>query len=420
METKIITFSDGLRLAHLPSTTTRAVGIAILVAAGSANEKAENNGISHFIEHNMYKGTKTRTAFEIVQEFESLGAMINAYTSKQNTCYYAVSTDDKAEKCAEILSDMMFNSTFKKEELDKERKVILEEISMSEDDNEGVAQDLAIAALYGDDTPLGRTIIGTRENVSKFEKADILKYIALNYAAEDIVISIAGSMSLEDAEEIVKKYFVGRFSSGLGRHWQDKPQETYSKYVSKFKDIEQANIYIAMPGLPLSLETKYAINVAYEIFGGGMSSRLFQEVREKAGLAYSVYAYQSGYINNGTSQIYIGTNKDSVQKSLELTKNIILEVKKNGFTQKEVDKGINTILSRYVFANESTMSKMRMIGQYALAYNTSFDLDKEVEIIKSLSLDKINETFDKCFDLNRASIAYVGREVEGNLLDIIK
>ncbi len=376
MKSTIETFSDGLRLAHIQSDTTRGVYIAVLVAAGSVNETAENNGISHFIEHNMFKGTKTRSAYDIVHELEYLGASVNAFTSKTNTCYYVRSTDDKIDKCAEILSDIMFNSEFKKEELDKERKVILEEISMSEDDNEGLSYDLAMEALYGADTPLGRTILGTKENVSRFEKEDILKYIGENYAAEDIIITIAGSLSKEAAIDLCKKYFVGRFQSGLGRHWQDNLQQTYTKYISKFKDIEQANIYIAMPGMPNIFEKKHALAVAHEIFGGGMSSRLFQEIREKAGLAYSVYSTFGTQTNNGTTEIYIGTNKDSVHKALELTKKIVDEVKRNGFTQTEVDKGINTVLTRYVFATENTGSKMRIVGPYALNYGMPFDLDK--------------------------------------------
>ena len=419
MRSTIKTFSDGLRLAHIQSES-RTFCIAVLVAAGSINEKPENNGISHFIEHNMFKGTKTRSAFDIVHEIESLGAATNAYTSKQNTCYYIRSTDDKAEKCTEILSDIMFNSTYKQEELDKERKVILEEISMSEDDNEGVAYDLVMQAFYGENSPLGRTIIGTRENVEKFQKADILKYIALNYSAEDIIISIAGSISLDKAEDLVKKYFVGRFSSGLGRGWQDRPQDTYSKYVSKFKDIEQANIYMVMPGSKNTYEDKQALAVLNEVLGGGMSSRLFQEIREKSGLAYTVYSSYTSFSNNGASEIYIGTNKDSVKKSLELTKKVIDEIRKNGFTQTEIDKGINSVLTRYVFAFENTMNKMRLIGPYALNYGIPFDLDDEIDKIKSLSLDKIMELFNKNFDLSKASIAYVGREVDGNLLDIIK
>ena len=420
MAATIKTFSDGLRLAHMQSTTTRAVGISILCAVGSANETSETNGLSHFIEHNMFKGTKTRSAFDIVQEFESLGAQINAWTSKQSTCYYALSTDDKADKCAEILSDMMFNSIFPKEELEKERKVILEEIAMGEDDNEGLAQDLATEALFGKDTPLGRTIIGTKENVSRFNKEDVLKYIAENYVAEDIVIAIAGSLSLDQAVDIVKKYFVGKFKNGLGRGWQDRPALTHSAYVSKFKDIEQANIFITLPGLPNLANIKHATNVAFDIFGGGMSSRLFQEVREKSGLAYSVYAYNSGYINNGISQLYIGTNKDSVKKAIELTKKVILDVKKNGFSQSEIDKGVNSALTRYVLASESSISKMRIIGTNALLYNEAFDLDKEVNIIKNLSKDKIMEAFDDCFDLSKVSLAYVGREVKGDLLELIK
>ncbi len=420
MSTTIKTFSDGLRLAHLQLNSTRMVGISILCAVGSINETNETNGLSHFIEHNMFKGTKTRSAFDIANEFESLGAQINAYTSKQTTCYYALALDDKSDKCAEILADMMFNSQYAKKELDSERKVILEEISMGDDDNEGVCQDLSDEAFFGTDTQIGRTIIGTRENVKRFQKEDVLAYIADNYAAEDIVIGIAGSISLEDAIKLVDKHFVGKFKSGLGRSWADKPCVAQSRYLSKFKDIEQSHLYIATPSVTLNDDLRFANLVAKDIFGGGMSSRLFQEVREKSGLAYSVYAYSTNYINNGISQIYIGTNKDSVEKALDLTKNVILEIQKNGFTKEEIDKGINSVLTKYVLSNESTSTNMRAVASYALLYGEEYSLDRQVEKIKALTKEKIEEAFNKCFDLKNAALAYVGREVEGNLLDIIK
>ena len=420
MSSYIHTFSDGLRLVHTYSDTTRSVGVIVLCGVGSQNEDDNTNGISHFIEHNVFKGTTTRSSFDIVKELDMLGAQYNAYTSKQQTAFYTISMDYEVEKCTEILSDILTNPTFDEKEMESERKVILEEISMSEDDNEGVCQDLVAEAFYGANTPLGRTIIGPAKNVKRFSKQDVLDYKSKNYVSNDIVISISGHITLDDAKALCEKYFVGKFRQDPLRDWTDKPHLTNTTYLHKFKDIEQANIYLAMPAIAGSDKRKYASNVALDIFGGGMSSRLFQEVREKHGLAYNVYAYNSLLTNSGITYLYIGTNKDSTKKALELTKKVIEDVYKNGFTHDEIVKGINSSVTRFVLANESTVSTMRLAANSALMFNEEFDLDKTVNEIKALTIDDINEAFRECLDLSRSSLSYVGRKVEGNLLDYIK
>ncbi len=420
MATKIYTFKDGLRLAYTQNDNTRSVGVIVGCGVGSGNETEETNGISHFIEHNVFKGTTTRSSFDIVNELDMLGAQSNAYTSKMQTAFYTISMDTEVEKCVEILSDILTNPTFDEKEMESERKVILEEIAMSEDDNDGVCQDLVAEAFYGANSPFGRTIIGPAKNVKKFTKADVLDYKSKNYVSKDIVISISGHISFDEAKRLCEKYFVDKFPKDDLREWKDKPILTTPKYLSKFKDIEQANIYLAMPSCGAYSPLKHATRVALEIFGGGMSSRLFQEVREKHGLAYSVYAYNSMLINPGITDLYIGTNKNSVQKSIELTKKVIEEVAKNGFTDDEIKKGINTSLTRYILSNESTVSTMRQALNAAQFTDESYDLDAIVNEIQALTKDKIQEAFLQSLDLSKASIAYVGREVKGDLLELIK
>ncbi len=419
--TYIHTFKDGLRLAHTQSDNTRSVGIIVLCGVGSQNENSETNGLSHFIEHNVFKGTTTRSPFQIVNELDMLGAQYNAYTSKQQTAFYTISIDTEADKCAEILSDILTNPSFDEKEMENERKVILEEVSMSEDDNEGVCQDLVAEAFYGKDTPLGRTIIGPAKNIKKFTRQDVLDYKSKNYISDDIVISISGHISREDAIKLCEKYFVDRFPSNKNRLWQDDPLKSLNQdYLYKFKDIEQANLFLAMPAIGLKDKRKFAANVALDIFGGGMSSRLFQEVREKHGLAYQVYAYNSSLTNSGITYLYIGTNKDSVEKSLALTKKVIEDVKKNGFTHDEIVKGVNSSVTRFILSNESTVSTMRMAGNAALMSDEAYDLDYCVNQIKALTAKDIQEAFEECVDISKASCAYVGREINADLMSVIK
>ncbi len=418
MKTIIKTFNSGLRLAYMQRQNVRSVAICILCGVGSQNETTKNNGISHFIEHTVFKGTKTRSSFDIVNEIESIGAQTNAFTSKENTCFYTYSVNSDVDKCAEILSDMLFNSTFEKKELESEKKVVCEEISMSEDDNEGGCFDLLSEGYFGKDTPFGRDILGTTENVKSFTKQDIEKYMRENYCAKDVVITICGSITLEKATELIEKYFEGKFSNKKDRIWRQPKLSTNQIYVHKFKDIEQANICIGMNG-----ECRYggkllASKVAHEIFGGGMSSRLFQEVREKHGLAYSTFAVGSGYVNNGITNIYIGTNINSAAKAVELTRDLIKDIKKNGFTKEEVEKGKNAIKSALIFSNEGNIGIMRQISKFALNYDKAFDVDDFVDIVENLTVDDVNQAFNECYDISTASVAYVGREIKEDLLEV--
>lgn len=418
MKTIIKTFNSGLRLAFMQRQNVRSVAICILCGVGSQNETTKNNGISHFIEHTVFKGTKTRSSFDIVNEIEAIGALTNAFTSKENTCFYTYSVASDVDKCAEILSDILFNATFEEKELESEKKVICEEISMSEDDNMGVCFDLLAEGYFGKDSPFGRDIIGTVDNVKGFTKQDIQEYMKENYCAKDVVITICGSITLEKATELIEKYFEGKFSDKKDRIWRQPKLVTNQVYVHKFKDIEQANICIGMNGECKFGKPLLASKVAHEIFGGGMSSRLFQEVREKHGLAYSTYAAGGGYANNGTTEIYIGTNINSAAKAVELTRDLINDVKKNGFTKEEVEKGKNAIKSALIFSNEGNMGIMRQMSKFALNYDYAFDVDEFVNIVENLTVDDVNQAFNKCYDISTASISYVGREIKDNLLDV--
>ncbi len=418
MKTIIRKFASGLRLAYNKRESVRSVGIAVMCGVGSQNETDDTNGLSHFIEHTYFKGTTTRNAFQIVNEIESIGATINAYTSKQNTCYYTLSVDSDIEKCAEILSDIMFNAIFDKDELDKERKVIIEEINMSEDDNEDLCFDMLGEAYYGKNTALGRTILGPKENVERFNSDDVRKYLSENYNAKDIVISIVGNISFEKAVDIIERYFEGRFNVIENRVWRTSRLVTKPTYLYKYKDIEQANITIGMNGCFDTDKKKYANLVAHEIFGGGMSSRFFQEVREKNGLAYSVYSYNSAFANNAVTALYIGTNKKSAEKAVALTKNLIQSIRNEGLSQEEVQKGINSVRGHFVLGQESTSAMMRMVGSTALNVDNEFDLDESIDMINSLTRDDVYQAFLNAFDTSTASIAYVGREIKTDLLEV--
>lgn len=419
MNKTIYNFASGLRLVYQNSPYVRSVGISVLTGVGSGNETVDNNGISHFIEHMFFKGTANRSAFEIVEFVDGIGAQINAFTSKQNTCFYTLSVDNKAENCAEVLSDILFNSTFDKEEMEREKAVVLEEISMSDDDNGDLSLDMVSQAYFGKNS-LAKTILGPRKNIKNFSREEIIKFIDANYCAKDTVIAIVGNISFDNAKTLVEKYFEGKFNSNCKREWADVSHVTQPKYVKKFKNIEQANISIAMPSLSFSDEDDMAQMLVNTLVGGGMSSRLFQEIREKSGLAYNVYTYPSSYVNNGMMSIYIGTNPDSATKAVELTKNVINKLRKDGLGEAEFDRGVQQLVGAYVLGQESTGSMMRVLSKYALYNNELFDIDSKLKKINSITLKQANDVIERIYDLSKASVAYVGKKMQTNLLDLLK
>lgn len=419
MKAQIYKFEDGLRLVHLERKSTRAVAIGLLTGAGSENETAENNGVSHFLEHMFFKGTKTRGSLDIVKEIDALGAQINAFTSKTGTCFYTFSIDDDSERCAEILSDIMFDSVFDKEELERERKVVLEEISMSDDDNADVCLD-TVATLYFGDNPLARPILGTRETVKALKREDLLEYIDKNYCAENTVVAIVGNISAARARKLTEKYFVRRFASNPNRKWQDVAHVTTGAYKTVFKPIEQANVGMAFPSVSIKDENYLAVNAGGYVFGGGMSSRLFAEVREKHGLAYSVYSYNSFYANNGYAGIYVGTNTKSALQAVGIVAEIIDDVRRNGFTEEEFRRGIQQAKAAYILGQDSNGALMRYYAKQLLMTDGVSDFDELIATLDKIKYDDFNKIYSNEFDRSKVSLAYVGREIKDDLFAAIK
>lgn len=414
----IFRFPSGLRLAYKYSPAVRSVGIAVMTAVGSGNENDKNNGISHFIEHMYFKGTEDKTSFEIVEYVDGIGAQINAFTSKQTTCFYTLSIDTEAENCLKILSEILFKSTFDKDEMEREKGVVLEEISMCEDDNSDLVLDMLAEGYFGAN-PLGRTILGERENVKNFTRDDLIDYIGKNYCAESSVVSIVGNIAFDKAKELVEKYFEGKFASNCKRNWHDKRHNTEKSVLYKYKDIEQSNIAIAFPSFEYDSKLSMAEALVNTIVGGGMSSRLFQEVREKRGLAYNVYTYNSSYINNGMLSLYIGTNVESVKKAVDCSLELIEELRKNGLTKKELDRGIAQLKGNYVLGQESNGVMMRVNAKNVLFTDKIFDIDEKLKEIDAITLDQTREVIDYTYDLSKASLAYVGKKPDCDLNKLI-
>lgn len=399
-------YDNGLRLviADMPGFVSVACGV--LVKTGSVNESEEENGISHFIEHTLFKGTKKRSAFDISDEIDRIGGQINAYTSKESTCYYTKSTAEHLGESLEILSDIFFNSVFDKTELEKEKDVVIEEINMCEDSPEDLCLDLLATSRYGNEG-LGRPILGTAKNVKRFNKTEILKYMDKYYRADNVVISIAGKVDIKQAESLVDKFFAENFVEGKsGVQIISKPVAPQSLYKSK--KIEQSHVSFSMPAPSVKSDDSDALGISNAIFGGGMSSRLFQSIREEKGLAYSVYSYVSQYKDSGVLEIYAGVNTSRRDDAAEDVIKEIKRIKAEPITEREFMRGKEQIKSAFIMGRESTVSQMLLYGRTLIFLDKEFDFNERIAEIEKITHEDVLEITEKYFDANSISAATVG------------
>lgn len=410
---KTKTYENGLKLIVETLEDFRSVAVGIMVGAGSSRETAEENGISHFIEHVNFKGTATRTAFDISDELEGVGAIVNAYTAKDMTCYYVKCTDERVKQSFAVLSDIFLNSTYPEEELDKERGVVIEEINMIEDTPDELCID-ALAEAYFGKSGYGATILGPVENAARFKKSDVLAYKNKHYTPDNIVVSFAGNISFEAAEELMNEYF-GGFLSGApaGKSGLYTP-EISQKWgrVAIEKPIEQAHIAIGVPAAKSGDDDKYPLLLVNSVLGGGMSSRLFQSVREKSGLAYTVYSYVSLYKEVGVTYLYAAVNAKKSHAAYQKLLDEMRLLSEKGITAKELERAKEQIKGSTILSGESTSSYMTSNGKRLLLFNQIFNVDDELKKISAVTLDKANEVAAKYFSPEKRAAAIVGKNVK--------
>lgn len=399
-------YDNGLRLIVNKIDGLLSVSAGILVKTGSRNETEEENGISHFIEHVMFKGTSKRSAFEISDYIDRIGAQINAFTSKELTCYYTKSTAEHVEDSLEVLSDIFFNSLFDKDELEKEKGVVIEEINMSEDTPEDICLDLIAESYYGKEG-LGRTILGPVKNIRRFDRDAIKKYMDKYYTADNVVVSVAGNVNPKQVEEIVDKYFADNFKRKKSAK-QVECGKTLQGRLYKTKKIEQAHLAFAMPGLSVSDERADAFSIANTVLGGGMSSRLFQKVREELGLAYSVYSYPSQYKDNGVLEIYAGVNTSSRDLAAEAILSEVKKFKADGITEQEFSRGKEQLKSACIMGRESTASQMLLYGKYLIYLDKEFDFNERIRRLEAVTLKDVMDVIKDEFDLRKTATATIG------------
>jgi len=390
---KKYTCQNGVRIVLENIPTVRSVAIGVWIGTGSRNEHERNNGISHFLEHMFFKGTKTRTAREIAESFDSIGGQVNAFTSKEYTCYYAKVLDDHAQYALDVLADMFFHSTFDEEELQKEKNVVYEEIKMYEDTPDDIVHDILSRATY-DKHPLGYPILGTEEILSTFNGDTLREYMNSHYTPDNVVISVAGNVSEAFINEVEKLF--GSYETGSEKRTFEKPEFNVQK-LARQKDTEQAHLCIGFNGLEVGHEDIYSLIVLNNILGGSMSSRLFQDVREQKGLAYSVFSYHSSYADNGLLTIYGGTGSNQLNMLFDTIQDTLTTLKADGITSKELANSKEQMKGSLMLSLESTNSRMSRNGKNELLLSRHRSMDSIIESINEVSEESVNTLANQLF-----------------------
>ncbi|RED66080.1 M16 family metallopeptidase [Cohnella lupini] len=381
---------NGLRVMIESIPTCRSVSFGIWVKTGSRYEDLDNNGISHFIEHMLFKGTKRHSAKDIADRFDGIGGNVNAFTSKEYTCYYAKVLDLHLPIAVDILSDMFFESQMADAELAKEKNVILEEISMYEDTPDDTVHDLASRAAYLDH-PLAYSILGTAERLNAMGPDHLRQYMSERYRIDDTVISVAGNIG-EEVLELLEQHF-GRFDVKGSDKALEAPK-FHSRALFHRKKTEQNHLCLTFPGSSIQAPNLYAMILLNNTIGGGMSSRLFQEIREKRGLAYSVYSYHTSYADSGLFTVYAGTAPKQTKDVYDITMELLNDIASSGLNEAELSRGKEQLKGNLILSLESTSSRMNRLGKNELMLGRHYTLDEMLERIDQVQLSDLNEIME--------------------------
>lgn len=410
------TLSNGIRVVADKIDYLRSVSVGVWVGNGSRYEKAEENGISHFIEHMVFKGSSKRTAAQIADAIDSVGGQINAFTAREYTCFYTKTLDEHSELAMDVLSDMIFAPMLDPRDMELEKNVVYEEISIDEDDTEELVYDHYCAAVWKD-TPMGRPVLGTRDTLAKMTPDTLRAYMRSHYTTKNIVISAAGNFG-DDFFDMLEKYF-GGYDVSI-----DAPEMPAAEFkqgsVWHRKDVEQAQLIMGFRGIDSMDEAAYSLLVFNNVFGCGISSRLFQTIREREGLVYSVSSGHSAYIGTGSFDIEAGMNPSNLGRVCELIMKEVRRIKAEKLTYDEVARSKEMLKGNYILSSESTGERMQSTGRSLLLGKPVYTQEDVLRKIESVSIDSVAEIIDRVTDEKTLSWAVVSPEDCSNVTDLVK
>ena len=404
------TLPSGLRIVTEEVPTVRSVAFGIWANVGSRDESPSVAGASHFLEHLLFKGTTTRSALDISAAVDAVGGEMNAFTGKEYTCFYARVIDRDFAIAAEVICDMIRDSVIRSEDVDSERTVVLEEIAMRDDDPGDLVHDLFSETLYGD-TPIGRPILGTVDSITNMSRRSVNDYYKRKYLPENLVVAVAGNVTHERVVEQVSR-LLGDFLDSSAKPAALRPA---SKVKARglgdigliYRKSEQANILLGFPSIDRNDERRFALSVLTSALGGGMSSRLFQEVREKRGLAYSVYASMQQFAGAGILSLYAGCNPASSQEVTSIFRDVLGDVVTSGLTDEELERAKGQVAGSMVLGQEDTGSRMVRIGKSELVYGEIKSMDEILASVRAVDQRQIAELAKEIFTA-QPTLAIVG------------
>ena len=399
--------SNGIRVIMEPMGNLRSVSIGVWVNAGSVYEEGADAGISHFIEHMVFKGTARRSAADIAAEMDAVGGNLNAFTAKECTCFYAKVLDENLPLAVDMLSDITLHPALDEQEMEKEKRVVVEEILMSEDSPEDKAFETAGSAYYTG-TVLSSAILGTPETVSAFTREQVLAYMNRRYVTGNLVIACAGSFAPEDLLPLLESSFAD-CPGGPGDMIAEREPRAGRKWLFVRKDTEQVNACLMLPGYKLDSSENFALAVLSNALGGSMSSRLFQKIREELGLAYSVYTYPMAYRDTGAICLYFGSGVQQAPKTLELALAELDKLRAEGFSEAEFQRSRAQLKGSFLLGMEGSGAHMNAIGKRLLLQNKEFTIEDTLSAIECATIDKVNGILAHVLSPRRAVCAAVGR-----------
>ncbi len=398
---------NGIRLVTEQIPTLKSVTVGMWVNAGSRDESPAQAGYSHFIEHMFFKGTATRSATDISREIDALGGEMNAFTTRETTTFYVKVLDQHLPKALNLLSDLFHRSRFGPKEIEKEKQVVLEEIRMVQDDPEDLVQELHTGLVMGRH-PLSRPILGQETTIAKLRRDDLLDYVGTHYRPQEMVLAVAGNFDQRGLERTMARTF-GRHrpsvSAAPRRRW---PPDICGGVVTKRKSLEQVHLCVGLKGIPAGHKDRYAAYVLNSVLGGSVSSRLFQEIREKRGLAYSIYSFLSGYSDGGTMTVYAGTRAREVERVLDLIRREVRNMAAHGIERAELKRTKDQMKGSLMLSLESSHSRMNKLAKDELITGAHTSLEEMLSDIDAVTGQRVAQVAQELFAPGTMAITALG------------
>lgn len=396
---------NGIRVVSESIPYVKSVTLGIWIGTGSRSEQEHNHGISHFIEHMVFKGTYNRSAKDIAETIDEVGGQLNAFTAKEHTCYYIKVLDNYLELALDVLSDMLLSSKFDREDIKREREVVLEEVHMYEDTPDELVHDLHLNNIWQGHA-LGRNILGTISSIEKLDNSLITEYYQDFYTPDNIVIAAAGNLTHEKLKELTERYF-GKMNGKKKQGNSIEPSLIPARTIQS-KEIEQVHLCLGTHSVAQSSPDIYSFHILNNILGGGISSRLFQSIREEKGLAYSIYSYQTNYSDAGLFTIYAGTRPSNTIQVIELIRQNISQIKNKGISSSELSKTKEQLKGSLLLGLESSSSRMSRVGKMEITLGKYITLDEVVAKIDKVSLEDLRDITQELFSAKNLCITALG------------